>query len=1131
MTRQQKDRLGKTKRDVSDILNFARLFVLLLSIIIFASFVSAKTHYINTIGGDNLKIGDSLYIDTANDFAGIGTLAPKSSLDVNGSRGINLSRINMTEIAYLRDTSSPEGGTEALLDGANYFYVRGRYAYVAGYFDDSFSVIDISDPKRPSMVGNLTHAYLNGAQDVYVAGRFAYVTSWISNRLTIIDISNPSTLRIAGSLYIPLQLSSVYVSSKYAYVTGGYGGTSGGLYIIDVSNPNSPFEVSHINDSEFGGTATTLEGARGVYVSGDFAYVAAYNDAGLSIINISNPANPVEVGYIQDDLNKRLNGPFGVYVSGSYAYVASTSDNAISIVNISNPTNPVEVGNLSDDSTTNIQSPRSIVVSGNYAYLACSTSDSITIIDVSNVTRPRQAGVIKDTESPEGAGSATTLDEVNDIYVSGKYIYATSYSDDGLSIIELTGLESSAANIGSLASSTLDVSDNAQVGNDMYIGNGLFVGPGGVFVDSGNGIASDGNVTILGKVGIQTNTPSNYLDVNGYIDLAGDAPITSTPPYATPSGGWKLGLYANTYAMGISGWTLSFVADGWVSIFSDTLPPANNGNADTPDTNAKIALSVRDGSIHSSKWLDMEDTDGFIDLWDGTDSEIHFGTDPWGGGWDEAYIRYKNDGGGENTELEIGIDNDANQDNLAIYQYGTEVMTIDGQIGIRNTTPDYALSVNGDIYVNGRVDVSGSAGFYIENACAGWNMEDSTWIRMYCEKAIYTGGGVIEVLGNLYVGEADSDRLIVDGSGYVGMGVTNGVPGTRLAVTDGGSSPSNTYIVYADQSNTNTRLPQYSAGTCYAVRGDATETSGTNYGVYGYAVGDDYNHGIVANGTYSRGVNVNDGNIYGYAPYTTTSTVYGRYNTSNYAYGAYSNADGVYAYSNQVAIEGQSSSTAYRSLDVSCQEMVVGSASISFLPADCTGCLYTRYNLEVDGSFYYNPGTTGSGNQQDVRWRSTGYYLVGGALISSERFKENITSLDRDFSRLLDIEPKAFKEKGDTGVELFNITNDDGTGFVEERPGSPESDTKESFGYIAEELDALGLRELVIYDNQSRPDSIHLKYRIPIYVLELLKTQQKDIDLQNVKRIKLVEEQARQQEELSQLRTEIDYLQQKIREI
>ena len=77
--------------------------------------------------------------------------------------------------------------------------------------------------------------------------------------------------------------------------------------------------------------------ALSVALSGNYAYVAD-SGAGLQVIDVSNPANPVRVGgydtsgYAQD-----------VAVSGNYAYVADDGG-GLQVIDVSNPANPVRVG-------------------------------------------------------------------------------------------------------------------------------------------------------------------------------------------------------------------------------------------------------------------------------------------------------------------------------------------------------------------------------------------------------------------------------------------------------------------------------------------------------------------------------------------------------------------------------------------------------------------------------------------------------------------------------------------------------------------------------------------------------------------------------------------------------------------
>ena len=92
------------------------------------------------------------------------------------------------------------------------------------------------------------------------------------------------------------------VKGDYAYIAGW----DADLWIIDVSDPASPVEV---------GFCETRGLAYDVAVAGRYAYVA--DGIGLRVIDVSDPASPVEAGYY--DTPGEANG---VAVAGGYAYIA-----------------------------------------------------------------------------------------------------------------------------------------------------------------------------------------------------------------------------------------------------------------------------------------------------------------------------------------------------------------------------------------------------------------------------------------------------------------------------------------------------------------------------------------------------------------------------------------------------------------------------------------------------------------------------------------------------------------------------------------------------------------------------------------------------------------------------------------
>ncbi len=190
----------------------------------------------------------------------------------------------------------------------------------------------------------------------------------------------------------------VYVSGDYAYVADEYSG----LAVINISDPTNPETIAY---EDTGGTAL------GIFVSGNYAYVAD-GYSGLEVIDVSNPTNPGTP--VREDT---AGLSFNVYVNGHYAYLADGS--GLAVIDVSNPANPAlpvyepTPGDAMD-----------VYVNGNYAYIA-DYFGGLTVIDVSNPANP----AFITNKSTTGAAAG--------VYVSGDYAYvADMYS--GLAIINIS---------------------------------------------------------------------------------------------------------------------------------------------------------------------------------------------------------------------------------------------------------------------------------------------------------------------------------------------------------------------------------------------------------------------------------------------------------------------------------------------------------------------------------------------------------------------------------------------------------------------------------------------------------------------------------------------------------------------
>ena len=114
----------------------------------------------------------------------------------------------------------------------------------------------------------------------------AYVTASYSHRLTIIDISDPVHPSIVGSIqdttHLPVPVD-VAVKNGYAYVVNETLG-NGSVAAVDVHDPTAPQVVGFLLNSP-------LNGAYRIRVRSNFAYVAATYASATDVLDISDPAN------------------------------------------------------------------------------------------------------------------------------------------------------------------------------------------------------------------------------------------------------------------------------------------------------------------------------------------------------------------------------------------------------------------------------------------------------------------------------------------------------------------------------------------------------------------------------------------------------------------------------------------------------------------------------------------------------------------------------------------------------------------------------------------------------------------------------------------------------------------------
>jgi hypothetical protein len=167
-----------------------------------------------------------------------------------------------------------------------------------------------------------------------------------------------------------------YPDKLLAYIADG----NMGLRVIDVTNPQNPMEIGFIQTSEF---------TKDVQVDGDYAYLANGKD-GIWVVNISNPEQPAAIGYYDTP-----GGASGLDFENSIVYVAD-SDRGMRVINVQVPQIPNEIGFYEDPRDVHY-----VEASGDFAYVT-DGNRGFRSIDVSDPMNQKVVGFYDQLPQPKG---------------------------------------------------------------------------------------------------------------------------------------------------------------------------------------------------------------------------------------------------------------------------------------------------------------------------------------------------------------------------------------------------------------------------------------------------------------------------------------------------------------------------------------------------------------------------------------------------------------------------------------------------------------------------------------------------------------------------------------------------------
>ena len=530
-----------------------------------------------------------------------------------GFGGLKVIDVSDPGTPVLRSTGRVEGA-------ANDVAIVGNRAYVAKGGDGGLTIYDVTDPTKPTVLGQYPTENVNS---VLVSGNTAYLASGYG--LSIIDVSDPARPRSLGWYSIDPRVQAVHVT---VIGTVAYVATQAATLLLDVSDLASPrllFEYS-------GG------GYRDVAVVGNRAYLAF--SWGFKVLDVSDPANPVWLG----QCSTGPGSPYGLSVVGSTVYVACAGTwdfwdgyigAGLMVVDVSDLVNPHVLGTY-----TTYSDARKVRVAGSLAYVA--DDSGLEVFDISNPANILRLGgnMVPATDVVLDGGTIYAADGSNGVVILGRASVSRPPTDLNLSATQVGENQPVGTVVGGFTS--IDPNDGDIFTYSLVSGSGSE--DNGSFAITGNQLltAAVFNLAAKSSYSIRVRTTDQrgmFFDkVFGITVLGNQAPtdivLSASSIAEKRSAGTEVGTLSTTDPDAGNTFTYSLVSgtgsadNASFSISGNQLLTAASFNFDSKNSYS-IRLRTTD---QSGLWFEKTFTIGVINVAD-VDWSSYLG----GSGMDAAY--------------------------------------------------------------------------------------------------------------------------------------------------------------------------------------------------------------------------------------------------------------------------------------------------------------------------------------------------------------------------------------------------------------------------------------------------------------------------------------------------------------
>ena len=293
------------------------------------------------------------------------------------------------------------------------------YALVASNKDGGFTILNMDNPESPSLVFSATRTQTNysaiqgilGASPIQIQGK-TYVVTISQSKILIADITNPESTtfvseRSNGTDY-------PYLHAMTAISTFNIGDAAYAIIVsqsdswVSILNITEPANPTHLTVLENGANYDLNTPRHIAIIDADgstYAVITSRTTGTVTILNMDNPEMPVQIHAIKDGIDLALTSATGIEIvqinTRSYALVVSNNDHAMQIIDITHPQLPFPVSTVQSSGTeySGLNSPHYVtalqVEDATYAFVTSPSIDSVQVIDITNPSQPNPVAVLQ----------------------------------------------------------------------------------------------------------------------------------------------------------------------------------------------------------------------------------------------------------------------------------------------------------------------------------------------------------------------------------------------------------------------------------------------------------------------------------------------------------------------------------------------------------------------------------------------------------------------------------------------------------------------------------------------------------------------------------------------------------------